>query len=135
MRQSANSFSEILLVGGFDYFPKEEVDLLEGNSERTWFFGNDPYDANVKINQWISTRQEREFICVAPAWSPEDSIAVGPYAACFNAEVLLEDPQYLDGVASAIRACSKANGRKLMFVGCRNRFNETDKQLLAKVLS
>ena len=134
MKQSASSHSEILVLGSFTYFPDDELALLEGDTERIRFFGKDPYDANIQINQWISLRQERTLVCVVPVWNPEDSIAIGPYAASCDAEVLLEDPRNLDSVASAIQVCSKSNGRNLMFVGCRNRFSEMDKKLLAKVL-
>ncbi len=128
----AKAKCETLVVGGFVSFPDEEISSLVNSSTKVHrFVGDGPYDANEKINGWIERRRNADSFLVVSIWHPEDALAVGPFAAKNGSLVLLEDPQNLDSVAHAIGYIGR-NKRRLHFVGDKTRFNDLDKELLAK---
>lgn len=132
--EAASQKGEVLIVGGFKSFPDEGIAPIVGSSTAVHrFVGEDQYDANELINNWIERNVDADSFLVVSIWHPEDALAVGPFAAKNGSLVLLEDPQNLDSVAHGITYVG-GNKKKLRFVGDRSRFNDLDKELLVKIV-
>lgn len=134
MKEVSLRSKNVLVVSGYKSFTEESLAFVGGNGvAMTRFVGSDPYDANEKINIWINSHKKEEspLLLVVSIWNPQDALAVAPYAAKNNACIALEDPQNLDSVAHGIRYLKRFTG-KIGFVGDKSRFNDLDKELLAK---
>lgn len=134
MQNAAVSAKEVLVVSGYKSFTEEALEPIRKSvGGVTRFVGDGPYDANEKINNWISQRVETKCLLVVSIWNPQDAVAMAAYASKNNALIVLEDPQNLDSVAHGIEYLRTQKG-KLGFVGDKSRFNDLDKTLLAKAL-
>lgn len=134
MKEVSLRSKNVLVVSGYKSFTEESLAFVgENGVAMTRFVGSDPYDANEKINIWINSHKKEEspLLLVVSIWNPQDALAVAPYAAKNNACIALEDPQNLDSVAHGIRYLKRFTG-KIGFVGDKSRFNDLDKELLAK---
>lgn len=134
MKKASLGSKSVLVVSGYKSFTEESLTFVgENGVAMTRFVGSDPYDANEKINIWINSHKKEEspLLLVVSIWNPQDALAVAPYAAKNNACIALEDPQNLDSVAHGIRYLKRFAG-KIGFVGDKSRFNDLDKELLAK---
>ena len=128
----ASQKEEALIIGGFKSFPDAGIAPIVGSSTAVHrFVGKDQYDANELINNWIERSVDADSFLVVSIWHPEDTLAVGPFAAKNGSLVLLEDPQNLDSVAHGITYVG-GDKKQLRFVGDRSRFNDLDKELLVK---
>ena len=135
MWEAARSAETLLAVGWFAQFP--EGSFAENGckeEELVRIFGKDPYDANGVVNAWMDPANELTEAIVVSFCELEDSLTLGAYSSKANARIVFEDPQNLDSVARLIEYLAGQGVRKLVFVGGRGRFNELDKQLLAKGL-
>ncbi len=102
-------------------------------SER--LIGKNPYDANEKINDLITSGQVEgarltiDNLIVSSVWNPADAFAAGAWAAKTDSAFLLEDPQNLDSVAHAISYIKKKGGsvKHLTFLGDSSQFGRLDK--------
>lgn len=134
MLDAALSAKEVLVVGGYKSFTEEALEpFAKSAGQVARFVGEDPYDANEKINNWISQHAKAERLLVVSIWYPQDAVAVAAYASKNRGLIVLEDPQNLDSVAHGINYLKKQSG-KLEFIGDKFRFNDLDKSLLAKAL-
>ena len=134
MLDVALSAKEVLVVGGYKSFTEEALEPIAKSAEQvTRFVGEGPYDANEKINNWISRHAKAERLLAVSIWYPQDAVAVAAYASKNRGLIVLEDPQNLDSVAHGINYLKKQRG-KLEFIGDKSRFNDLDKSLLAKAL-
>lgn len=124
----------VLALGGADAFPDEVLTGL-GASSFVRFCGNDQYDANKQINDWVNSSGKFDRMVVAAIWHPEDALTLGCYASKFDSLILLEDPQDLDSVANAIGYLAGSSVKRLTFSGCRGRFNKLDRRLLTKAIN
>lgn len=134
MKEASLRSKNVLVVSGYKSFTEESLAFVgENGVAMTRFVGSDPYDANEKINIWINSHKKEEspLLLVVSIWNPQDALAVASYAAKNNACIALEDPQNLDSVAHGIRYLKRFTG-KIGFVGDKSRFNDLDKELLAK---
>ena len=132
MEGASISAKEVLVVSGYKSFTEEALGpIFKSEGSLTRFVGDGLYDANEKVNAWISERMRTEALLVTSIWYPQDAVAVAAYAAKNRALVVLEDPQNLDSVAHGINYLKTQKG-KLEFVGDKSRFNDLDKSLLAK---
>lgn len=137
MKKASLGSKNVLVVSGYKSFTEESLTFVgENGVAMTRFVGSDPYDANEKINIWINSHKKEEspLFLVVSILNPQDALAVAPYAAKNNACIALEDPQNLDSVAHGIRYLKRFTG-KIGFVGDKSRFNDLDKELLAKACS
>ena len=137
MKEASLGSKNVFVVSGYKSFTEESLAfVVENGMAMTRFVGSDPYDANEKINSWINSHKKEEspLLLVVSIWNPQDALAVAPYAAKNNACIALEDPQNLDSVAHGIRYLKRFTG-KIGFVGDKSRFNDLDKELLAKACS
>ena len=134
MLDAALSAKEVLVVGGYKSFTEEALEpIAKSAGQVTRFVGEGPYDANEKIDNWISQHAKAERLLVVSIWYPQDAVAVAAYASKNRGLIVLEDPQNLDSVAHGINYLKKQSG-KLEFIGDKSRFNDLDKSLLAKAL-
>lgn len=134
MLDAALSAKEVLVVGGYKSFTEEALEpFAKSAGQVARFVGEGPYDANEKINNWISQHAKAERLLVVSIWYPQDAVAVAAYASKNRGLIVLEDPQNLDSVAHGINYLKKQSG-KLEFIGDKSRFNDLDKSLLAKAL-
>ena len=134
MLDAALSAKEVLVVGGYKSFTEEALEpFAKSAGQVARFVGEGPYDANEKINNWISQHAKAERLLVVSIWYPQDAVAVAAYASKNRGLIVLEDPQNLDSVAHGINYLKKQRG-KLEFIGDKSRFNDLDKSLLAKAL-
>lgn len=134
MLDAALSAKEVLVVGGYKSFTEDALEsIAKSAGQVTRFVGEGPYDANEKINNWISQHTKAERLLVVSIWYPQDAVAVAAYASKNRGLIVLEDPQNLDSVAHGIDYLKKQSG-KLAFIGDKSRFNDLDKSLLAKAL-
>lgn len=134
MLDAALSAKEVLVVGGYKSFTEEALEpFAKSAGQVARFVGEGPYDANEKINNWISQHAKAERLLVVSIWYPQDAVAVAAYASKNRGLIVLEDPQNLDSVAYGINYLKKQSG-KLEFIGNKSRFNDLDKSLLAKAL-
>lgn len=134
MLDAALSAKEVLVVGGYKSFTEEALEpIAKSAGQVTRFVGEGPYDANEKIDNWISQHAKAECLLVVSIWYPQDAVAVAAYASKNRGLIVLEDPQNLDSVAHGINYLKKQSG-KLEFIGDKSRFNDLDKSLLAKAL-
>lgn len=134
MLDAALSAKEVLVVGGYKSFTEDALEsIAKSAGQVTRFVGEGPYDANEKINNWISQHTKAERLLVVSIWYPQDAVAVAAYASKNRGLIVLEDPQNLDSVAHGINYLKKQSG-KLEFIGDKSRFNDLDKSLLAKAL-
>lgn len=134
MLDAALSAKEVLVVGGYKSFTEEALEpFAKSPGQVARFVGEGPYDANEKINNWISQHAKAERLLVVSIWYPQDAVAVAAYASKNRGLIVLEDPQNLDSVAHGINYLKKQSG-KLEFIGDKSRFNDLDKSLLAKAL-
>lgn len=134
MLDAALSAKEVLVVGGYKSFTEEALGpIAKSAGQVTRFVGEGPYDANEKIDNWISQHAKAERLLVVSIWYPQDAVAVAAYASKNRGLIVLEDPQNLDSVAHGINYLKKQSG-KLEFIGDKSRFNDLDKSLLAKAL-
>lgn len=134
MLDAALSAKEVLVVGGYKSFTEEALEpFAKSAGQVARFVGEGPYDANEKINNWISQHAKAERLLVVSIWYPQDAVAVAAYASKNRGLIVLEDPQNLDSVAHGINYLKKQSG-KLEFIGGKSRFNDLDKSLLAKAL-
>lgn len=134
MLDAALSAKEVLVVGGYKSFTEEALEpIAKSAGQVTRFVGKGPYDANEKIDNWISQHAKAERLLVVSIWYPQDAVAVAAYASKNRGLIVLEDPQNLDSVAHGINYLKKQSG-KLEFIGDKSRFNDLDKSLLAKAL-
>lgn len=134
MLDAALSAKEVLVVGGYKSFTEEALEpIAKSAGQVTRFVGEGPYDANEKIDNWISQHAKAERLLVVSIWYPQDAVAVAAYASKNKGLIVLEDPQNLDSVAHGINYLKKQSG-KLEFIGDKSRFNDLDKSLLAKAL-
>ena len=109
-------------------------------SER--LIGKNPYDANEKINDLITSGQVEgarltiDNLIVSSVWNPADAFAAGAWAAKTDSAFLLEDPQNLDSVAHAISYIKKKGGsvKHLTFLGDSSQFGRLDKEMLGKAV-
>lgn len=134
MLDAALSAKEVLVVGGYKSFTEEALEpFAKSAGQVARFVGEGPYDANEKINNWVSQHAKAERLLVVSIWYPQDAVAVAAYASKNRGLIVLEDPQNLDSVAHGINYLKKQSG-KLEFIGDKSRFNDLDKSLLAKAL-
>ncbi len=134
MLDAALSAKEVLVAGGYKSFTEEALEpFAKSAGQVARFVGEGPYDANEKINNWISQHAKAERLLVVSIWYPQDAVAVAAYASKNRGLIVLEDPQNLDSVAHGINYLKKQSG-KLEFIGGKSRFNDLDKSLLAKAL-
>ena len=134
MLDVALSAKEVLVVGGYKSFTEEALEPIAKSAEQVArFVGEGPYDANEKINNWISRHAKAKRLLAVSIWYPQDAVAVAAYASKNRGLIVLEDPQNLDSVAHGINYLKKQRG-KLEFIGDKSRFNDLDKSLLAKAL-
>lgn len=134
MLDAALSAKEVLVVGGYKSFTEEALEpIAKSAGQVTRFVGEGPYDANEKIDNWISQHAKAERLLVVSIWYPQDAVAVAAYASKNRGLIVLEDSQNLDSVAHGINYLKKQSG-KLEFIGDKSRFNDLDKSLLAKAL-
>lgn len=134
MKEASLGSKNVLVVSGYKSFTEESLTFVgENGVTMARFVGSDPYDANEKINIWINNHKKEEspLLLVVSIWNPQDALAIASYAAKTNACIMLEDPQNLDSVAHGIRYLKRFTG-KIGFVGDKSRFNDLDKELLAK---
>lgn len=140
----SDSFDEVLVIasdGGA--FSSDNLKPIAQSKALHRFWGNDPYDANGRIDDWIESRSlihpelSLENLIVSSIWNPYDTLAVGPYALKSRSAILLEDPGNLDSVARAIDYIESKGGkiRHLTFLGDHTHFEDLDKQLLGTALT
>lgn len=137
----SGSFDRLLVLGGQTSFPDHVLDnAKKAGVEVVRICGEDPYDANTIINKWIEENAggiSCESLIATSIWNPFDALAVGQYAASTDSLIILEDPQNLDSVATALDYIKSKNGavKRITFLGDHTRFTKTDKDLLGKAIS
>ncbi len=136
----SDAFDEVLVIasdgGAFSTANLDPINEAGKTLHRFW--GENPYDANGRIDDWIEEQSTAhpelsiENLIVSSIWNPYDTLAVGPYALRSKSAILLEDPGDLDSVARAIAYIESKKGkiRRLAFIGDHTHFEELDKQLL-----
>lgn len=138
----SGEFDNIVALAGTTALPEADFeDAGFDDIKLVRLLGNNPYDANRVIGDWVSSDKKanvsrREWI-IASCERFEFSLTLGVYVAKRGGSLLLSDPVNLDAVAMALSRISeeKDNLRRLVFVGGNDVFREIDKVLLAKALN
>ena len=136
-------FTDLLVLGVDKHIPDTFLAACATRgvkSER--LIGKNPYDANEKINDLITSGQVEgarltiDNLIVSSVWNPADAFAAGAWAAKTDSAFLLEDPQNLDSVAHAISYIKKKGGsvKHLTFLGDSSQFGRLDKEMLGKAV-
>ena len=134
-------FKRTLILGGQVSFPDDYLEGFEAQGcEVVRFCGKNHYDANELVNNWIdgndSSGEPVTEMLVSAIWTPEDACVAGTYAAKYHSRILFNDPQDLDSVAHSIRYIrARKNLEKLVFIGDRARYTDTDKAIVARGLN
>lgn len=139
-----DGFSRLLILGNEADMPSENLFFCsKENIEVVRLAGNNPYEANMLVNQWIvqqmkatSPALSRNIITVCSAKNPFDAFAGSAYAGKTRSLFLLEDPIDLDSVACAISLLNDHDSpvEHLTFLGSDVRFAKGDKAILAKAI-
>ncbi len=136
---TSGAFRRLIVLGGTVSFPESCLEpLREAGLEVIRFCGKDAYDANGLIDDWIVTQGKRpRNLIITSIWNPFDALTAGPCAAASDSLIVLEDPGDLDSVARAIDYVEKMGPgiEHLVFLGDHTRFQELDKEILAKAAS
>lgn len=137
---TSGAFRSLIVLGGNVSFPDSCLEpLREAGLEIIRFCGKDAYDANGLIDDWIIAQrtQPTRNLIVSSIWNPFDALTAGPYAAASGSLIVLEDPGDLDSVARAIGYIERmaAHVEHITFLGDHTRFQELDKEILAKAAS
>lgn len=98
-----------------------------------------PDEHACEVLAWEDDYRDKRFdtIVITSPGSEVDNRVAGPLAGRLDARLLLDNPQNLDSVASAISYLEK-NGsgvKRLVFLGNDMRFNQFDRSLLMKAIA
>lgn len=133
------NFKRVLVLAGEDALPSELLaPAIEAGVTVQRFIATSEYEANQRIFDWM----RKEFpgadtadslVVVAPR-HPDDAFCVGSFAVRTNSLVLLDNPNNLDYVASAVQRIREFDGsvRKLTFIGDPTVFNDVDTTILLR---
>lgn len=132
----------IIVFATEDDIPDAAIRQANAQAEILRFDEEDLCSCNDRINAWIRQRSSedgaplsRTLIVAAPD-NLIDNFAASSLSGRMQSLVLFEDPQNLDSIAHAINYVDEHADEidRLLFIGDRTRFNETDKALLGKGL-
>lgn len=128
-------FTTLLAVGNEEPLPNSLLDSLPKELTIERICGKNPTHANRLINEWIKQHGDTTStdVVVLSAVNWTDCLTLSTYLRDHPAQVLFEDVNDLDSIASAVTAVAHVpSGHKLTFIGDDTLFTPMDKMLLAK---
>lgn len=131
----SGDFKQVLVLGGQTSFPDASLTpLKESGLDVIRFCGKDPFDANLRINDWISDNCIMDYssLYIVSPESPGDSLALATVLNQKPYPVILESPRNLDSIASAFSVIKSNNAQSLIFAGSESVFSKSDREILAK---
>ena len=133
-----NNFERVLVLAGEGPISSQLLEPISSSGVQVQrFLANSEFEANMRIFEWMKDefaddyRSIDSLVVVAPR-HPDDAYCAGSFAARNNSLILLDNPNNLDYVASAVERIREFDGRirHLTFIGDPTVFNDVDTTIL-----
>ena len=136
-----NTFDSIILLGGMISFPESSLTSIDSQIETTRLYGDDPYDAYLKIKAWIdeqsaAARSEERRYFIASLTDIDKVPFAGLLASRKSGELLLYSDQDANSIATIVKdiQAQKLRAENLCALGLESSLNDASVALFSQAV-